>query len=159
MKQSIDFEDPRYQFGDPIPTTHPGGIHVQILAATGIRAADVSFTGARPLCKGLIFFCCCCCRESPTHGNVYFIRLTFTHHISCKIYFLEILALFFCYLFFFLFLFTGRGASDPFVRVVVGENAAKSARQIFKTKVIKSTLTPKWVRKEFFFFCCRTARD
>ena len=52
--------------GDPIPTTHPGGVHVQILAATGIRAADVSFTG--------------------------------------------------------------RGASDPFVRVVVGDNAAKNAR-------------------------------
>jgi len=88
VKQNIEYEDPRYQFGDPIPTTHPGGVHVQIIAAVGIRAADMSMMG--------------------------------------------------------------KGSSDPFVKVVVGENAAKNDRQIFKTKVIKSTLTPKWDPMEEF---------
>merc|ERR1712166_1617018 len=45
VKQNIEYEDPRYQFGDPIPTTHPGGVHVQIIAAVGIRAADMSMMG------------------------------------------------------------------------------------------------------------------
>ena len=38
----------------------------------------------------------------------------------------------------------GKGASDPFVKVVVGENAAKNSRQTYQTKVCPKTLSPLW---------------
>ncbi len=90
VKSDIRYEDPRYQFGDPVPSTHPGGVHVHVIACNNIRAADMSFRG--------------------------------------------------------------KGSSDPYVRVVVGENAAKAGRQVFTTKVIPSTLAPRWDPVEEFDF-------
>ena len=81
LRSDGSFEDPRFQFGDPVPANSPGGIHIDIIRANNLAAMDISFSG---------------------------------------------------------------GSSDPFVKVVVGQNGPKNKVQKFKTAVKKGTLKPVW---------------
>jgi hypothetical protein len=45
IRTDTTYEDPRFQFGDPVPANHRGGIHVDIISANNLKAMDFSLGG------------------------------------------------------------------------------------------------------------------